>query len=176
MDEEFGDVERVWADAVAVVEADRDAGSVDEAHEVYLAEAGRTRLRDRRGRVRLALRSGGRVEGELCSPQEIIGCLLVAGEDGATHAVAESSVIWMAGSEVALRAEEGPAQARARERSLASWLREAWVEGAPVRLLTSSGEQVVVTITFVGADHVEGARGAERLVLPVTSVEVWTIR
>lgn len=182
---EVGDADREWQDALAIVERDLDEEALEEAHEVYLAEAARIRLRDRRGHLRLVLRCGAEVVGDVGSDDPIAGHLLIV-EAGRTHVIAEWAITMVTGSQVRLRIDEetsvdgGVRSALTRmkpaERSLTSWLREVWIEGRRVEAMTASGSLRAGSVTFVGADHVElSGSDSEPVVLPLAAVDVWSV-
>ena len=160
----------LWQEAAARVQSWLDADLRAEAYEVFVAEAARCRLIDRVGAARVALRCGVVLEGDLApdSDDAVAEHLVLRGAGDVTRLVPVSAVVSVRGSRPGLR-PEGDGTAR----SLTSWLREAWSADDPVRLIDSSGTQVVGSIGFVGADHVEIADGEVRLVVPLASVEAW---
>ena len=166
--------DREWQDALAIVEREFDDGVLEEAHEVYLAEAARIRLRDRRGHLRLVLRCGADLAGDIGRDDPIADHLVIVGA-GRTHVIAERAITMVTGSQVHLRGDE-PAASIPSERSLASWLREVWIEGCRVEVVTASGSRRTGSVTFVGADHVElSGSDSEPVVLPFTAVDVWSV-
>lgn len=172
------DPDRLWGEAMAAVQRDLDGDAMEEAHEVYVAEAGRIRLRDRRGAARMRLRGGREVMAVLAEDQGITDWLLAVDEGGATLAVSERAIVWMLGSSCGLRAERDDA-ARSpvpSERSLSSWLRDVWREGLLIRAGLVDGEQVTGTLTLVGADHVEVQTPDGSMTLPFAAVDLWSVR
>lgn len=166
--------EREWQDAVAIVERELDDEALEEAHEVYLAEAARTRLRDREGWVRVALRHGAEVGGELGSHDPIAEHLVIV-DAGRTQVIAERAIVAVSGSQTRLRGEGEPGVFEGG-RSLASWLREVWIEGRRVEAMTVTGSRWTGSLTFVGADHIE-LSGSDRapVVVPFMAVDVWSV-
>lgn len=182
----------MWLEAAATVEGELRAEVVDEAYEVYVAEAGRTRLVDREGPARLHLRSGTLIAGDVVRHEPVAGHLrvrLLAGEDvvvPTTALVAVHGTRPRLRSEARLRSEEetapglpdrrpdGLKDARPEGRSVSSWLRACWLSGLPLRVGTVDGATWAGTLAAVGADHVAllDAAGEEWL-LPFASVEYW---
>lgn len=154
------------------VEAESAAELAAEAVEVYVAEAARCRLPDRRGAARVTLRCGVVLAGALEPDASPDACLSLVSDTGATVLVPVTAVLTVTGSRAALR-DEGPTG----HRSLTSCLREAWQSGTRVRVLVGSGTWIGGVIRLVGADHVEidtdGADAA--VVLPLAAVEAWVL-
>lgn len=163
---------RLWDEAEARVQADVDADLVDEAYEVFLAEAGRLRLADRRGSVRLHLRSGGRVDGTL-DDVRVLAHVGVITPRGGLVLVPTRAIVVLEGSWRGLRMESAPDSGG--DVTLASWLREAWREGILLRVTCCDGLTRVGVLRWVGADHVElhGDDPSQAWVLPYDSVEAW---
>lgn len=171
------DADRIWDDAVACVQADLDGEAVAEAHELYLAEAARTRLAERIGRVQVSLRSGRDVRGTVVDEPQVAGHLALRGVDGACALVAEHAIRSMTGSAIRLRRED-VAHSAARglpARSLASWLREVWQADAAVQVIDLAGESHAGRVVFVGADHLEITARDESIVLPFAAVDLWRV-
>lgn len=166
---------RLWAEAEAIVQAEADADLVDEAYEVFLAEAARLRLADRRGAVRLQLRCGLPVEGALVDDLRVRGHLSVTTASGGVVLVATHAIAVLEGSSRGLRVECAPDAAS--DLTLTSWLREAWRAGALVRVTCGDGLVRVGVLRWVGADHAElfGADGVHEWVVPYDSVEAWAL-
>lgn len=166
---------RLWAEAESIVQAEADADLVDEAYEVFLAEAARLRLLDRRGAVRMQLRCGVHVEGDLSDMLRVRAHLGVITPSGGVVLVATRAIAVLEGSSRGLRSE--CAADPESEVTLTSWLREAWRAGALLRVTCGDGLVRVGVLRWVGADHVEllGAGGDDAWVVPCDSVEAWTV-
>lgn len=164
---------RLWDEAEARVQADVDADLVDEAYEVFLAEAGRLRLVDRRGSVLLHLRSGGQVHGTLGDDVRVLAHVGVMTPRGGLVLVPTRAIVVLEGSWRGLRTES--ASDAGSDVTLASWLREAWREGVLLRVTCSDGLTRVGVLRWVGADHVEleGGDPSRAWVVPYDSVEAW---
>jgi len=160
----------LWLEAAAGVQSSVDADLRDEAYEVFVAEAARSRLVDRAGPARVSLRSGVVLDGELLpdSVDAVDGHLALVGADGRTRLVRVSAVVSLTGSRPSLRPEGDRAP-----RSFTSWLREIWSADEAIRVLDGSGSWAVGRLGFVGADHVELAHGESRTIIPLTSIEAW---
>lgn len=169
------DPQRLWAEAEAIVQADADADLVDEAYEVFLAEAARLRLVDRRGAVRLQLRCGRHVEGSLLDDLRVGAHLGVSTPSGGVVLVATQAIAVLEGSSQGLRAE--CASDAASDVTLTSWLREAWRQGVLLRVTCGDGLVRVGVLRWVGADHAEflGADGVHAWVVPYASAEAWAL-
>ncbi len=164
---------RLWAEAESIVQADADADLVDEAYEVFLAEAGRLRLVDRRGPVRILLRCGVAFDGELTDDVRVLAHVPVTTPSGGIALVPTRAIAVLEGSSRGLR-DESAAEAGG-DVTLGSWLREAWREGGLVRVTCGDGRVRAGVLRWVGADHVElhGADPAHTWVVPFDSVEAW---
>lgn len=164
------DAERVWLEAAAAVEGELRAEVLDEAYEVYVAEAARTRVVDRDGAAHVRLRSGAAVDGVLVHDDPIAGHLSLRLPTGERAVVPVTGLVAMRGTRRRLRPESTGEDSR----SLASWLRDCWSSGARLRVRTADAGTWSGILTDVGADHV-GLRDAagEDWVLPVSSVEAW---
>lgn len=169
------DPHRLWAEAESIVQAEADADLVDEAYEVFLAEAARLRLVDRRGAVRIQLRSGIHIEGDLSDMLRVRAHLGVTTTSGSVVLVATRAVAVLEGSSRGLRSE--CAADPESDVTLTSWLREAWRAGALLRVMCGDGLVRVGTLRWVGADHAEfvGADGDHAWVVPYDSVEAWAV-
>lgn len=166
---------RLWAEAESIVQAEVDADLVDEAYEVFLAEATRLRLVDRQGAVRIQLRCGVHVEGDLSDDLRVRAHVGVTTTSGGIVLVATRAVVVLEGSVRGLRAE-CTADA-ASDVTLASWLREAWRAGALLRVTCGDGLVRTGVLRWVGADHAEllGASGIHPWVVPYESAEAWAV-
>jgi hypothetical protein len=160
-----------WLEATAQIRAELDDELREEAREVFVAEAARTRMIDRRGVARLLLRCGETLDGDLvpAGAEHVDGHLTVLTSADREVLVAESSIVSVTGSEPALRLESS-----ARPRTLASWLREAWDLGVPVSGLTCRGVWVRGSIVRVGADHVDIGPVGDVVTVPFTAIEAWS--
>ncbi len=172
------DVDRLWSEAAAAVQGDLDAYVVEEAHEVFLAEAARTRLLDRRGTARIALRGGGEVRGVIVEEPHVLGHVALRDPDGTTSLVALDAIGFLTGSEVRLRPETGASATASAVGdagcTLASWLREEWQRGSVLHVLDRSGSRWAGRATFVGADHAELDCPTGLVVLPYAAVDCWS--
>ena len=166
------DAERLWRDAEAIVQCDVDAQAREEAYEVFVAESARMRLVDRVGPVDLWLTCGAIVHGTLEDGFPIAEHLALRGHVGDEIVVPCSAVVMLRGSVAALRPEDAP---KMRERTVASWLRALWAEGAVLRILLSDGQHRSGALGRVAADHVEliGTDESEPFVIPFSSVQMW---
>jgi hypothetical protein len=153
---------------VAVSESARQVR--EDAFEFFVTEAARIRLVDRRGVVRLHVRSGAVVTGEL-SAHDDGECLELVDSSGRTVLVPVAAVSSIRGSRTALRDESRSS----RPRSLASRLREHWSSGTRLRVLLHSGEWIAGVVTLVAADHVELVIASESCVVPFAAAEAWDL-
>ena len=161
-----------WLEAVAAVRAELDGETRDDAVEVFLAEAARCRLVDRRGPTRVTLRCGTVLSGELVgSDESIAGVLDLRDACGQRVLIPAAAVLRMVGTQAGLRPESGAP----RERSLMSVLRECWSAGDRLRALASDGCWIDGTVRSVASDHVVMASGADVVVLPLDAVEAWQV-
>ncbi len=167
------DPESQWLAAAADLQADMDADVRAEAFEVFVAEAARARLADRVGSVRVSVRCGHVVIGDLdATPEgEVAGHLQLVDVTGRRLLIPAASVLVMTGSRPGLRAEE-PSRAA---RSITARLREAWILDESVRALLVDGRSVGSRLLHVGADHVELDEGATGMVVALGAVDVWVI-
>ena len=163
------DADRLLSEAAALIQAEQDADVRAEAREVYLAEAARCRLADRHGRGQVLLRCGVRLEGEWRPQEPVAGFVLMLDGEGRQHLVAERSIVVVTGTQSGLRVEPP-----VRERTLGQWLREAWEDGHPLRVLDASGDWHCGAIAFVGADHAVLSTDGGSVVLPYGTVQVWS--
>ncbi len=143
----------------------------DDAFELFTAEAARVRLEDRTGDVRVVLRSGHILIGELSTSELVSGHLELLDTRGRHLLVPTAAVSVMHGSSTALR-DEAPSGA---SRSLASRLRETWSAGARLRVLLASGEWLGGVIVLVASDHVELATGGDHCVIPFAAGQAWDV-
>jgi hypothetical protein len=81
------------------------------------------------------------------------------------------SVVLLTGPTATLRDETG----EGRRPTLASWLREVWLIGAPVRALLADGRWVSGDVIRVGADHLALAIGPTETMIPFRAVEAWIL-
>lgn len=174
--------DRAWAEAAARVQADDEADARDAARELRAVEASRMRLQDRHGSVRVDLRCGEVIVGELGADaaEAVDGFLDIREQRGGRTLVAAWAVVTMTGSHRGLRVEDSSAPAV----RLSALLRETWSTGEPITALDVRGRWHRGSITWVGADHVEVVvqRGVETpalattpLVLPRAAVEAWRL-
>lgn len=150
-----------------------DVDTHADAIELFVVEATRVRLSERSGAIRLSLRSGVVVAGELIATTEdrVEGHLLVDGTEGRRLLVATAAVAWIVGASTVLREEgSGPAV-----QTLASRLRECWGSGARLRALLPDGRWLDASIALVAADHVELMSADQNWVVPFASVDVWDL-
>jgi len=141
----------------------------DEAFELFAAEAARTRLADRAGNVRIVLRSGRVLVGELGTAEQVAGHLRLVDGRGRQLLVAVDAISTIRGSSTALRDEE----TAERSRSLASMLRETWALGERLQVLLHTGEWIGGAIRLVASDHLELVVGADDCVIPFAASEAW---
>jgi hypothetical protein len=168
----MSDGQEFWLEAAAGVQAHVDEQLRSEAFEVFQAEAARCRLEDRIGRVRVALRCGSVVTGDLDGSGGAlppVGTLLVRQVDGRAVLISVSAVRELTGSSAGLRREGG------RQQTLASVLRECWSAQTSVRVLRHDARWTVGRVVFVGSDHVELRRANEALTIPFSAVEAWDL-
>ena len=161
-----------WLEAAASLRVELDVQVRDEAYEVFVAESARGRMADRVGEVTLLLRCGQAVEGELRADDDsVAGHLIVAEPSGRLMLVPDTAVVTMAGSRPGLRPE-----GRDRERTLGSWLREAWQADDVVAALRCDGRWCTGRVRHVGADHVDLVSDGCTTTLAVAAVEAWSRR
>jgi hypothetical protein len=162
--------DRLWLEAEAGLQTDLDAQVREEAYEVFVAEAARSRLVDRVGRARLVLRCGAVVTGEL-EPMARVPAGVIALRDGARDLllVPVYAVLLSSGSRPGLRSEQ---ESRP---TLTATLREAWSLATPVRVLLADGRWVSGTVGFVGADHLDMCGPDGPVSVPFASVEAWSL-
>lgn len=173
---------RIWWEAAAEVESELAAEVAEEAYEVFVAEAARVRLVDRRGHVRVHLHSGASVAGDLLVDVDMAEHLAIREASGATSLVTVSAIVSMRGSHVVLRPTDPDGASPGssldqRGTSIGSWLRRIGQEGAVIRVLLRDGVVIVGTVEMVARDHVELVElgSAESVVVPFAAVECWTI-
>ena len=161
-----------WLEAAASLQVELDVQVRDEAYEVYVAESARGRMVDRVGEVTLLLRCGQVIKGELRADDDsVAGHLVVAEPSGRLMLVPDTAVVSMTGSRPGLRPE-----GRDRERTLGSWLREAWQADDVVAALRCDGAWINGRVSHVGADHVDLVRDGCSTTIAVTAVEAWARR
>lgn len=167
------DSDAIWAEAAAGVQADVDADVRAEAFEVYMAEAARMRIHDRRGPARLTLRCGAVLIGDLAGdgPGSIAGMIEMREASGRRLLVGEAAIMTLTGTAAVLHDEA----VRRLRPTLSARLRETWQLGGLVRVLLADGRWVAGDIVQVGADHVELAEGGESVVIPFGAVEAWSL-
>lgn len=159
--------DELWLEASAHVQSDDEADLRAEAAEVFLAEAARTRLEDHAGPVRITLRSGRVIDGQLVADDPVAGHLCVADADGGQTRVPIGAIDHVTGSHPALRDEVRVA------RTLTSWLRDCWRLGDAIAVLNRSGRWHRGTIDFVGADHVVLLADGGTVTIPFPAVDAW---
>lgn len=164
-----------WFEAMSAVQAQVDAELREEAVDLYLAEAARLRLSDRDGPVRIVLRCGVVVRGDLVArgAPDIQGWLrMVSGADRELL-VSCWAIVALRGSAARLRDEDETV----RSRSLPSLLREHCATGEPLRALLGDGRWLEGRLVRVAADHVEMQEAADQgaWVLPLSTVEAWDL-
>jgi hypothetical protein len=161
--------ERLWLEAAASVQSELDAEVRDEAFDVFVAEAGRCRLVDRDGRIRVNLRCGQAIVGVVAPGAWPDSTLAVRVESGDLMLICEQAVVTMTGTTPRLRIEAGLST------SLGSTLREVWGAGHPVRLLLTDGRLLGGTLLFVGADHVDLRSPDGAVTVPFSAVDAWNL-
>jgi hypothetical protein len=162
--------EGVWLEAAAGIQAEIDEELRADAREVFVAEAARTRLSDRGGRVRIATRSGGVLVGRLMAPLGPEGTLSLLQSDGRVLNVACPAIVLVTGVASGLRDESGPSTM-----TLGAYLRECWAVDDDLRVLASDGRWFTGTVVFVGADHCDLDCAGEVVTVPFTAMEAWQI-
>ena len=162
-----------WLEAAAGLQVEIDTQVREEAYEVYVAESARGRLVDRAGEATLLMRCGQAIEGQLCPPDDdsVAGHLIVSERSGRLLLVPDTAVVTMTGSRAGLRSE-----GRDRERTLGSWLREAWQGDDLVAALLCDGRWVTGRVTHVGSDHVDLVRDGCSTTIAISAVEAWARR
>jgi hypothetical protein len=173
---------RIWWEAAAEVESDLAADVAAEAYDVFVAEAARVHLVDRRGHVRVQLCSGASLAGEVLDGDEVAGHLGLREESGAVSLVCVAAIVCLRGSRVALRPVD-PEDGRpgglpvGPGTSIGSWLRGVGEEGAVIRVALADGTVLAGTVVLVAADHVELVElgSADRVAVPFGAVEYWMI-
>lgn len=164
-------VDRLWLDAVAVVEADVQDDAVAEAFEVYRAEVARSRLVDRVGEVVVTLTRGVELRGRLLHDEPVADCLVVQAPEGVRWIIPVPAVLVVQGGESGLRPETEHTPER-----LTSVLRR--VEGSALELHLRDGRRWQGSLAAVAADHAVLLSGAapHPVFVPFTSVEAWGLR
>lgn len=170
MTHDHGAGEQLWLEAAARVQVDLDDDLRADARELFVAEAARTRMTDRTGRVRIALRSGAILEGRLLAPFGPDGSASLMQSDGRILHVRCDAVVVMTGARAGLRDEEASPST-----SMAAYLRDAWSAGEVVRALLCDGRWICGRVAFVGADHVDLDVTGELLTIPFGALEAWQV-
>jgi 3',5'-cyclic AMP phosphodiesterase CpdA len=167
------DGEGMWLEAAAGLQSELDADVRTEAFEVFVAEAARVRIEDRRGPARLVVRSGVVLTGDLADAGQdaLAGLLELLLDSGRRLLVPIDALVTMTGAPVRLQVDE-PAGIRP---TLASRLREAWQLGEQVRVLLSDGRWLSGPIVLVGSDHVELGAGLQSAIIPFGAVDAWQL-
>ena len=160
--------DRLWQEAVALVEADLHHDAVAEAYEVYCAEVARSRLSDRVGEVRVTLLGGVDLRGRLFEDDPVADCLDLRSHEGTRWLIPVAAILALRGGGSGLRPDEEAAPSR-----LTAILRRE--EGRVMALHLRDGQCWQVLLVAVGADHVVLQRGADvdRVVVPLGAVEAW---
>ncbi|MCF8526705.1 MAG: hypothetical protein K9G24_01485 [Candidatus Nanopelagicales bacterium] len=177
------EAERLWWEADAALSAAAGDEVLDEAYEIYVAEAARSRMVDLCGEGTIRLRCGRDVTGTLGALPPVEGHLVVADASAATSLVPLRAVVSMTGTFAHLRNELAHDTAHHREQRLTGWLRDAWGTGVLIEILTCDSEVRRGRLAWVGADAVvvespDPARGDASLevVIAHDAVERWSIR
>lgn len=185
------EAERLWWEADAALSAAAKNEVLDEAYEIYVAEAARSRMVDLCGKGTIMLRSGRDVTGTLGALPPVDGHLAVADESAGTSLIPLHAVVSMTGTFTQLRNELAhdsahdtvDDQAHRSGQRLTGWLRDAWGTGVLIEILTCDGEVRRGRLTWAGADAVvlecaDPARGDANLevVIAHDAVERWSIR
>ena len=185
------EAERLWWEADAALSAAAKDEVLDEAYEIYVAEAARSRMVDLCGKGTIRLRCGRDVTGTLGALPPVDGHLVVADESAGTSLIPLRAVVSMTGTFTHLRNELAHDSAHATvddpahrsEQRLARWLRDVWGTGVLIEILTCDGEVRRGRLTWAGADAVvlecaDPARGDANLevVIAHDAVERWSIR
>jgi len=165
------DRDDVWLDAAARVQASLDADLRAEAFEMYQAESARCRLIDRDGHIRVRLRCGLEIAGDLIGVRDYPRPEGVLAVDAGGHVllIPPAAVAGLRGGAATLREEVSTA------RSWGSLLRECWTAQQRVRVLGSDGRWLGGSLTFVGADYVDLQLPNEAISIPLVSVEAWDL-
>lgn len=162
----MNDGEAVWLEAEAGVQSELDAEVRSDAFEVFMAEAARMRIQDRIGRARIVLRCGVWLDGDIAGDDVIVGHLCLRERSGRRLVVPVSSITTATGSRPGRR-EDGA------ERTVSSWLREAWAAGDRLQLLTRDGRWIAGRLAHVGADHVDLVGEPDAVTVPFTAVDAY---
>lgn len=166
------DTDDRWLELTAALAREEAADARQEAHDLFVVEASRSRLCDRSGAVRITLNCGRAIDGVLVPGTDgIDGYLTVRRAGMADLHVRAASVVVMTGSRPGLRPESGP-----EPRSLGSWLRECWDADARVTALTGADRWIAGRVVLVASDYVVLAEVGEEHVLPYGTVEAWSAR
>lgn len=166
-----------WLEAVSRVRADIAAEVRDEAFELFVVEAARSRLVDRRGHGRLHLRCGETLEGDLGAggragvdgEDAVEGQVRLVDSTGRSWLVPVSSVVTLVGTRPVVRPEGTSAGV-----SLGSWLRETWTLGIPVHVVTMHGQRLRGHLAQIGADHVDLRADGSVVTVAIGAVDAWS--
>jgi hypothetical protein len=158
--------DELWLEAAAGLQADLDADLRDEAYEVFVAEAARSRLQDRVGSVRLLLRCGVTLAGLLGGDEAIDGHVRLAEATGWRIVVPVGAIATISGGRPGL----GSASAG---RTITSWLREAWESGERIGVLIAGGQWRGGRLAYVARDYVDLVVHEAVVTVPLASVEAW---
>jgi len=163
-----GNVDRLWHDAAAVVEADLQDDAVAEAFEVYRAEIARSRLVDRVGEVEVTLTGGVDLRGRLMDDEPVADCLVLRAPEGVRWIIPVAAVRVLYGGASGLRPET-----EQTPETLTSVLRRA--EGSTLELRLRDGQRWHASLVAVAADHAVllCIRSQQQVLVPFTSVEAW---
>lgn len=169
--EQSAPADRLWQEAVALVEADLHQDAVAEAYEVYCAEVARSRLTDRVGEVQATLLGGADLRGRLLEDDPVADCLHLRSHGGTRWLIPVAAIITLRGGGSGLRPDEEAEPSR-----LTAVLRRE--EGRVLDLHLRDGQRWQALLVAVGADHVVLQRGADvdRVVVPLSAVEAWGLR
>ena len=157
------DLDRLWQDAVAMVEGELSDDAVSEAYEVYRAELARSRLADRVGDLEVMLAGGVVLRGRLVVDEPVADCLILGTPEGERWAVAASAVMTLRGGATGLRPEQEDAPSR-----LTSILRGE--ERSVVEVCLRDGQRWQSTLLAVAGDHLVLARSSEEVLVPFSAV------
>ena len=175
MDDGLGLGDRDWLEVSGRVAAELAADLRGEAFEVYLAEAARTRVMDRRPtgsegptEIQVTLRCGHVVAGAIDDADPVSDALTVVATGGRRLLIPVGAAVTLTGLPRRLRDEGGPTVTA----SIGSRLRMAAAD-APVRVLLRTGGWIAGDVAFVGADHVDLVSAGRVVTVPFSSVDAW---
>jgi len=160
--------DRLWLEAQASAQTGIDADTREEAYEVFVAEAARCRLVDRRGSVSLRMRSGTVIRGRQAEG-DVEGHLHLEMDDATVVQVCAEQVVVIGGGAACLRRED------ASWRTLTSCLRDAWSDTCTIRVLATDGVWRHGEIDFVGADHVTLRADGTLVTVAFQAAEAWQL-